>query len=156
MLPLEFVLIPRLLKRKAADKTLQDNIDATNAHTINTHRLDSNPVLNGTDIKLDGYSENEGTTVADLAIKATDTTSQAFGKVQKRINVDKSETDTKINKVKTAVGLTDNLGLPGLDDTNYLAGSENLIAAVKELDNQIKSSSDDDGAELARIEAKNR
>lgn len=142
------------IARKAADKTLQDNIDATNAHTINTHRLDSNPVLNGTDIKLDGYSENEGTTVADLAIKATDTTSQAFGKVQKRINVDKSETDTKINKVKTAVGLTDNLGLPGLDDTNYLAGSENLIAAVKELDNQIKSSSDDDGAELARIEAK--
>ena len=143
-----------IAERKAADKTLQDNIDATNAHTINTHRLDSNPVLNGTDIKLDGYSENEGTTVADLAIKATDTTSQAFGKVQKRINVDKSETDTKINKVKTAVGLTDNLGLPGLDDTNYLAGSENLIAAVKELDNQIKSSSDDDGAELARIEAK--
>lgn len=140
--------------RKAANKTLQDNIDATNAHTINTHRLDSNPVLNGTDIKLDGYSENEGTTVADLAIKATDTTSQAFGKVQKRINVDKSETDTKINKVKTAVGLTDSLGLPGLDDTNYLAGSENLISAVKALDNQIKSSSDDDGAELARIEAK--
>ena len=139
--------------RIAADKTLQGNIDATNAHTINTHRLDSNPVLNGTDIKLDGYSENEGTTVADLAIKATDTTSQAFGKVQKRINVDKSETDTKINKVKTAVGLTDNLGLPGLDDTNYLAGSENLIAAVKELDNQIKSLNDD-GAELARIEAK--
>ena len=139
--------------RKAADKTLQDNIDATNAHTINTHRLDSNPVLNGTDIKLDGYSENEGTTVADLAIKATDTTSQAFGKVQKRINVDKSETDTKINKVKTAVGLTDSLGLPGLDDTNYLAGSENLISAVKVLDNQIKSSSGD-GAELARIEAK--
>lgn len=140
--------------RKAADKTLQDNIDATNAHTINTHRLDSNPVLNGTDIKLDGYSENEGTTVADLAIKATDTTSQAFGKVQKRINVDKSETDTKINKVKTAVGLTDSLGLPGLDDTNYLAGSENLVSAVKALDNQIKSSSNDDGAELARIEAK--
>lgn len=139
--------------RKAADKTLQDNIDATNAHTINTHRLDSNPVLNGTDIKLDGYSENEGTTVADLAIKATDTTSQAFGKVQKRINVDKSETDTKINKVKTAVGLTDSLGLPGLDDTNYLAGSENLVSAVKALDNQIKSFSDD-GAELARIEAK--
>lgn len=140
--------------RKAADKTLQDNIDATNAHTINTHRLDSNPVLNGTDIKLDGYSENEGTTITDLAINATDTTSQAFGKVQKRINVDKSETDTKINKVKTAVGLTDSLGLPGLDDTNYLAGSENLVSAVKALDNQIKSSSSDDGAELARIEAK--
>lgn len=140
--------------RKAADKTLQDNIDATNAHTINTHRLDSNPVLNGTDIKLDGYSENEGTVITDLAINATDTTSQAFGKVQKRINVDKSETDTKINKVKTAVGLTDSLGLPGFDDTNYLAGSENLVSAVKALDNHIKFFSGDDGAELARIEAK--
>lgn len=140
--------------RKAANKTLQDNIDATNAHTINTHRLDSNPVLNGTDIKLDGYVKATGTTPADLDVKVTDTTSQAFGKVQKRINVDKSETDTKINKVKTAVGLTDSLGLPGLDDTNYLAGSENLVSAVKALDNQIKSSSDDDGAELARIEAK--
>ena len=124
--------------RKAADKTLQDNIDATNAHTINTHRLDSNPVLNGTDIKLDGYSENGGTTVADLAIKATDTTSQAFGKVQKRINVDKSETDTKINKVKTAVGLTDSLELPGLDNTNYMGGSTNLVEAVKKLDLQIE------------------
>ena len=123
--------------RKAADKTLQDNIDATNAHTINTHRLDSNPVLNGTDIKLDGYSENEGTTVADLAIKATDTTSQAFGKVQKRINVDKSETDTKINKVKTAVGLTEALALPSLEDTNYLSESSNIVDGMKELDKQI-------------------
>lgn len=140
--------------RTEADTTLQDNIDATNAHTINTHRLDSNPVLNGTDIKLDGYVKATGTTPADLDVKVTDTTSAAFGKVQKRIEVDKADADSKFNKVKAAVGLTDNLGLPGLDDTNYLAGSENLIAAVKELDNQIKSSSDDDGAELARIEAK--
>lgn len=140
--------------RTEADTTLQDNIDATNAHTINTHRLDSNPILNGTDIKLDGYVKATGTTPADLDVKVTDTTSAAFGKVQKRIEVDKADADSKFNKVKAAVGLTDSLGLPGLDDTNYLAGSENLISAVKALDNQIKSSSGDDGAELARIEAK--
>ena len=124
-------------ERKAADKTLQDNIDATNAHTINTHRLDSNPVLNGTDIKLDGYEKNAGTTPADLDVKVTDTTSAAFGKVQKRIEVDKADADDKITKVKTAVGLTEALALPSLEDTNYLSESSNIVDGMKELDKQI-------------------
>lgn len=124
-------------ERKAADKTLQDNIDATNAHTINTHRLDSNPVLNGTDIKLDGYEKNAGTTPTDLDVKATDTASAAFGKVQKRIEVDKADADDKITKVKTAVGLTEALALPSLEDTNYLSESSNIVDGMKELDKQI-------------------
>lgn len=124
-------------ERKAADKTLQDNIDATNAHTINTHRLDSNPVLNGTDIKLDGYTKATGTTPADLDIQSTDTTSIAFGKVQKRIEVDKADADDKITKVKTAVGLTEALALPSLEDTNYLSESSNIVDGMKELDKQI-------------------
>lgn len=124
-------------ERKAADKTLQDNIDATNAHTINTHRLDSNPVLNGTDIKLDGYTKATGTIPADLDIKSTDTTSIAFGKVQKRIEVDKADADDKITKVKTAVGLTEALALPSLEDTNYLLESSNIVDGMKELDKQI-------------------
>ena len=123
--------------RKAADKTLQDNIDATNAHTINTHRLDSNPVLNGTDIKLDGYVKATGTTPTDLDVKATDTASAAFGKVQKRIEVDKADADDKITKVKTAVGLTEALALPSLEDTNYLSESSNIVDGMKELDKQI-------------------
>lgn len=124
-------------ERKAADKTLQDNIDATNAHTINTHRLDSNPVLNGTDIKLDGYTKATGTIPVDLDIKSTDTTSIAFGKVQKRIEVDKADADDKITKVKTAVGLTEALALPSLEDTNYLSESSNIVDGMKELDKQI-------------------
>lgn len=123
--------------RTEADTTLQDNIDATNAHTINTHRLDSNPVLNGTDIKLDGYVKATGTTPADLDVKVTDTTSAAFGKVQKRIEVDKADADSKFNKVKTAVGLTEALALPSLEDTNYLSESSNIVDGMKELDKQI-------------------
>lgn len=123
--------------RTEADTTLQDNIDATNAHTINTHRLDSNPVLNGTDIKLDGYEKNAGTTPTDLDVKVTDTTSAAFGKVQKRIEVDKADADDKITKVKTAVGLTEALALPSLEDTNYLSESSNIVDGMKELDKQI-------------------
>ena len=123
--------------RKAADTTLQDNINDTNAHTINTHRLDSNPVLNGTDIKLDGYVKATGTTPADLDVKVTDTTSAAFGKVQKRIEVDKADADSKFNKVKAAVGLTEALALPSLEDTNYLSESSNIVDGMKELDKQI-------------------
>lgn len=123
--------------RTEADTTLQDNIDATNAHTINTHRLDSNPVLNGTDIKLDGYEKNAGTTPTDLDVKVTDTASAAFGKVQKRIEVDKTDADDKITKVKTAVGLTEALALPSLEDTNYLSESSNIVDGMKELDKQI-------------------
>lgn len=123
--------------RTEADTTLQDNIDATNAHTINTHRLDSNPVLNGTDIKLDGYVKATGTTSTDLDVKATDTASAAFGKVQKRIEVDRADADDKITKVKTAVGLTEALALPSLEDTNYLSESSNIVDGMKELDKQI-------------------
>lgn len=125
-------------ERKAADSTLQDNIDATNDHTINTHRLDSNPVLNGTDIKLDGYEKNAGTTPVDLDVKATDTTSVAFGKVQKRIEVDKTDADSKFNKVKAAVGLTNDLGMPALTDTNYMGGSVNVVDSLKKLDAQLE------------------
>lgn len=123
--------------RTEADTTLQENIDATNAHTINTHRLDSNPILNGTDIKLDGYVKATGITPADLDVKVTDTTSAAFGKVQKRIEVDKADADDKITKVKTAVGLTEALALPSLEDTNYLSESSNIVDGMKELDKQI-------------------
>ena len=124
--------------RTEADTTLQENIDATNAHTINTHRLDSNPVLNGTDIKLDGYVKATGTTPADLDVKATDTTSAAFGKVQKRIEVDKADADSKFNKVKAAVGLTNDLGMPALTDTNYMGGSVDVVDSLKKLDAQLE------------------
>lgn len=124
--------------RTEADTTLQDNIDATNAHTINTHRLDSNPILNGTDIKLDGYVKATGTTPADLDVKATDTTSVAFGKVQKRIEVDKADADSKFNKVRAAVGLTNDLGMPALTDTNYMGGSVDVVDSLKKLDAQLE------------------
>ena len=124
--------------RTEADTTLQDNIDATNAHTINTHRLDSNPVLNGTDIKLDGFVKATGTTPADLDVKVTDTTSAAFGKVQKRIEVDKADADSKFNKVKAAVGLTNDLGMPALTDTNYMGGSVDVVDSLKKLDAQLE------------------
>lgn len=120
--------------RETADETLQDNIDATNAHTINGHRLDSNPVLNGTDIKLNGYQEAAG---SDLAIKTTDNTSVAFGKLQKQIKDNKTAASEDISDIKTAVGLTNELALPDLSDTNYLTETTDVVSGMKELDKQI-------------------
>lgn len=124
-------------QREAADEELQGKIDATNAHTINNHRLDSNPVLNGQDIKLDGYEKNSSTKPEELDIKATDTTSIAFGKVQKRIDMDKTFLDTSVNNIKEAVGLTPDFEMPSLADTNYLSEVPNIIEGIKELDKQI-------------------
>lgn len=124
--------------RKAADKTLQDNIDATNAHTINAHRLDSNPVLNGTDIKLDGYEVATGTTEADLAIKATDNTSQAFGKVQKQILDNEKVTAEALVKLKESAGFTEDGDMPDLTDTNYLSGTVTLVEGLEKLDAQLE------------------
>ena len=124
-------------QREAADEELQGKIDATNAHTINNHRLDSNPVLNGQDIKLDGYEKNSSTKPEELDIKATDTTSIAFGKVQKRIDMDKTFLDTSVNNIKEAVGLTSDFEMPSLADTNYLSEVPNIIEGIKELDKQI-------------------
>lgn len=127
-----------IAERKAADKTLQDNIDDTNAHTINTHRLDSNPVLNGTDIKLDGYEVATGTTEADLAIKATDTTSQAFGKVQKQILDNEKVTAEALVKLKESAGFTEDGDMPDLTDTNYLSGTVTLVEGLEKLDAQLE------------------
>lgn len=124
--------------RKAADKTLQDNIDATNAHTINAHRLDSNPVLNGTDIKLDGYEVATGTTEAELAIKATDNTSQAFGKVQKQILDNEKVTAEALVKLKESAGFTEDGDMPDLTDTHYLSGTVTLVEGLEKLDAQLE------------------
>lgn len=57
-----------------------DEAKATiDAYTVNSKAISTNPVLNGADIKLDGYQKpNEGTT----AVAATDTVNQAIGKLE--------------------------------------------------------------------------
>jgi len=117
--------------------TLQEDIEAIKDYTINAKRLDSNPVLDGRDIKLDGYVKATGTTPAELLINETDTTSQAFGKVQKRIEEDRSLADTRELHIRNSVGLKDTLQLPDLSDTNYLTEAKSVIEGMKELDKQI-------------------
>lgn len=140
--------------RIAADKDLQDQIDATNAHTINTHRLDSNPVLNGTDIKLDGYQVATGTTESQLAIAATDTVSKAFGKVQKQITDNELVTATALTQLNESAGFTQDGTVPDLSDTNYLGDTTNLVQGLRKLDSKTKELDGKNDTEFERLDAK--
>ena len=44
----------------------------------------------------------------------------------------------KFNKVKAAVGLTNDLGMPALTDTNYMGGSVDVVDSLKKLDAQLE------------------
>lgn len=140
--------------RIAADEDLQDQIDATNAHTINTHRLDSNPVLNGTDIKLDGYQVATGTTESQLAIAATDTVSKAFGKVQKQITDNELVTATALTQLNESAGFTQDGTVPDLSDTNYLGDTTNLVQGLRKLDSKTKELDGKNDTEFERLDAK--
>lgn len=140
--------------RIAADEDLQDQIDATNAHTINSYRLDSNPVLNGTDIKLDGYQVATGTTESELTIAATDTVSKAFGKVQKQITDNELVTATALTQLNESAGFTQDGTVPDLSDTNYLSDTSNLIQGLRRLDSKTKELDGKNDTEFERLDAK--
>lgn len=140
--------------RIAADEDLQDQIDATNAHTINSYRLDSNPVLNGTDIKLDGYQVATGTTESELAITATDTVSKAFGKVQKQITDNELVTATALTQLNESAGFTQDGTVPDLSDTNYLSDTSNLVQGLRKLDSKTKELDGKNDTEFERLDAK--
>lgn len=67
-----------------ANTTHANDLATINNYTVNTKKISETPVLDGRDIKLDGYVtselENE-----DLVLKETDTINVAFGKMEKAI-----------------------------------------------------------------------
>ena len=84
----------------SATGTIQTNINSTNAHTINTKRLDSNPTLNGGDIKLNGFS----VAGSRQDVATGDTVSGAFGKVQRFLNELESATGSINSNLSTVSG----------------------------------------------------
>ena len=58
--------------------SVQEEIDEIKAYTVNSKVISENPVLNGTDIKLDGYAKASN----ESSIAPTDTVNQAIGKLE--------------------------------------------------------------------------
>lgn len=70
-------------------------IDLLLDYKVNNHSLSTNPVLNGTDIKLDGY------TIGDNGddIAPEDTVNVAFGKVSKEIDIERDRATDAENTI---------------------------------------------------------
>lgn len=133
---------------------IQDAIDAAkskiDAYTVNKKAINTNPVLNGADIQLDGYTRSELTN-EDLNIAPTDTVNGAFGKLEKAI-LDNEEVCSKaFDAVATAVGLKrEGLAYEAPSGTNYVSGATSVQDADAKLDAAIKAVSDKIDAEVGK------
>ena len=96
--------------------------ETMSAHTINGHSLGTNPILNGADIKLDGYSKSTGTDETSLTVTSTDTVNIALGKITKSASDNMvanklyAVNSDEIKIVNSSTGTTIELGTIDLGD----------------------------------------
>lgn len=121
-------LAKEVIDREAADTTLDNKIDTTKQtidnYTVNGHKISTSPVLNGGDVKLDNYTISTATG-ADLDVKPTDTTNQAFGKLAKEID------DTKAEVEKNKIVDTDDIRVDASGDNTKLYEADRPVNADK-------------------------
>lgn len=132
----------------AANKTTID------AYTVNTKAISENPVLNGADIKLDGYVKSELQNEAN-EIAATDTVNIAFGKIAKTIYDNEETTARALTQIKETIGFEKNAeyvantGATYISTANSLNNADVLLdAAIKAVENKV------DNATAAAISVK--
>lgn len=118
--------------------SIQDQINATkeviDAYTVNRHAISTNPVLDGTDILLDGYTQAGGATTA---VAVTDTVNQAIAKVENA----NTNTQNALNAFKGTVNQPN--GIAGLDENGKIDPSlvDGVVGHVLGLEQFVKNSS---------------
>lgn len=90
------------------DKVSAESTYAKLTNTVNSKALSTNPVLNGNDIKLDGFTESEEVN-QNLEIETTDTVNQGLGKLQKAIKDNEEVVADTFVVFRNKIGLTENL-----------------------------------------------
>lgn len=94
--------------------SVQEEIDEIKAYTVNSKVISENPVLNGADIKLDGYSKASN----ESSIAPTDTVNQAIGKLE----LAGENTRTDLQNFKDTKGQAN--GLATLDENGKIDPSQ--------------------------------
>lgn len=94
--------------------SVQEEIDEIKAYTVNSKVISENPVLNGADIKLDGYSKAS----SESSIAPTDTVNQAIGKLE----LAGENTRTDLQNFKDTKGQAN--GLATLDENGKIDPSQ--------------------------------
>lgn len=94
--------------------SVQEEIDEIKAYTVNSKVISENPVLNGADIKLDGYAKASN----ESSIAPTDTVNQAIGKLE----LAGENTRTDLQNFKDTKGQAN--GLATLDENGKIDPSQ--------------------------------
>lgn len=94
--------------------SVREEIDEIKAYTVNSKVISENPVLNGADIKLDGYSKASN----ESSIAPTDTVNQAIGKLE----LAGENTRTDLQNFKDTKGQAN--GLATLDENGKIDPSQ--------------------------------
>lgn len=94
--------------------SVQEEIDEIKAYTVNSKVISENPILNGADIKLDGYSKASN----ESSIAPTDTVNQAIGKLE----LAGENTRTDLQNFKDTKGQSN--GLATLDENGKIDPSQ--------------------------------
>ena len=130
-----------------AINTAKSTIDA---YTVNGKAINTNPVINGAEIRLDGYTRSELTN-GQLAIATGDTVNVAFGKLEKAILDNEEVCSTSFDAIATAVGLNrEGLAYQAPSGTTYLGGATSVQDADTKLDKAIKTVSDKIDGEVSK------
>lgn len=112
---------------QSAIDTIKTTIDN---YTINSKPLNGNPVINGSDINLNGYVESTGSST-DLTIVSGDTVNLAFGKLSKNIK----STNTQI---KNIIGFGESDNYISNTGSTYISGATSMNDADVKLDAALK------------------
>lgn len=94
--------------------SVQEEIDKIKAYTVNSKVISENPVLNGADIKLDGYAKASD----ESSVAPTDTVNQAIGKLE----LAGENTRTDLQNFKDTKGQAN--GLATLDENGKIDPSQ--------------------------------
>lgn len=117
-----------------SQKAVTDELAKRDSYTVNAKAINTNPVLNGSDIKLDGYTIDSGTNEA-LAIATGDTVNQAFGKLEKHVYDNEEVTSKAINELNNSCGFDENCKVKFLSP--YISAFQNVSDAMDYLANDL-------------------
>lgn len=112
-----------------------DELETTiNAYTVNGQKISTNPVLDGADILLDGYTQAGGATTA---VAATDTVNQAIAKVENA----NTNTQNALEEFKGTVNQPN--GIAGLDENGKIDPSlvDGVVGHVLGLEQFVENAS---------------
>lgn len=117
-----------------SQKAVTDALTTIDAYTVNAKAINTNPVLNGADIKLDGYTIDTGTNET-LAIATGDTVNKAFGKLEKHVYDNEEVTSKAINELNNSCGFDENCKVKFLSP--YISAFQNVSDAMDYLANDL-------------------